>query len=121
MVLLLIQSCLAVDSSTPQCKPQGMLKLDKPFPPPLYSEITFLFCEQYQQCSCCNASHVVALEKKSVTQKLGQGKSSEFVQAHARSGTADVNMTTSHTAHSHSIWYHVAHDRHQLCAQQLKS
>ena len=42
---------------------QGLLKLDKPFPPPSYSEITFPFCEQYQQCSCCNASHVVALER----------------------------------------------------------
>lgn len=40
-----------------------MLKLDKPFPPPSYSEITFPFCEQYQQCSCCNASHVVALAR----------------------------------------------------------
>ena len=40
-----------------------MLKLDKPFPSPSYSEITFPFCEQYQQCSCCNASHVVALER----------------------------------------------------------
>jgi cobalamin biosynthesis Mg chelatase CobN len=43
--------------------PQGVLKLDKPFPPPSYSEITFPFCKQYQQCSCCNASHVVALER----------------------------------------------------------
>jgi len=42
---------------------QGLLKLDKPVPPPSYSEITFPFCEQYQQCSCCNASHVVALER----------------------------------------------------------
>ncbi|DBA66916.1 TPA: hypothetical protein ACH3X2_002035 [Trebouxia sp. C0005] len=42
---------------------QGLLKLDRPFPPPSYSEITFPFCEQYQQCSCCNASHVVALER----------------------------------------------------------
>lgn len=42
---------------------QGLLKLDKPFPPPSYSEITFPFCKQYQQCSCCNASHVVALER----------------------------------------------------------
>ncbi len=46
---------------------QGLLKLDKPFPPPSYSEITFPFCEQYQQCSCCNASHVVALERSLLT------------------------------------------------------
>lgn len=63
MVLLLIQTCLALDSSSPQCKPQGLLKLDKPFPQPSYSDIAFPFCEQYQQCSCCNASHVVALER----------------------------------------------------------
>ena len=42
---------------------QGLLKLDRPYQRPSQSEILFPFCQQYQQCSCCNASHVVAVER----------------------------------------------------------
>ena len=42
---------------------QGLLKLDRPYPKPARSDILFPFCQQYQQCSCCNASHVVAIER----------------------------------------------------------
>lgn len=61
MLLLLIQTCLAADNSNSRCKPQGFLKLDKPYEGPGHSEILFPYCEQHQQCSCCNASHVVAI------------------------------------------------------------
>lgn len=47
---------------------QGLLKLDRPYPRPFQSEILFPFCQQYQQCSCCNASHVVAVERSLQTQ-----------------------------------------------------
>ena len=42
---------------------QGLLKLDKPYKQPSNSDILFPFCEQYQHCSCCNASHVVAVSR----------------------------------------------------------
>ncbi|KAL3135627.1 hypothetical protein ABBQ38_006108 [Trebouxia sp. C0009 RCD-2024] len=62
LVLMLIKSCLAGERSS-RCRPQGLLKLDRPYQKPSQSEILFPFCQQYQHCSCCNASHVVAVER----------------------------------------------------------
>lgn len=47
---------------------QGLLKLDRPYQRPSQSDILFPFCQQYQQCSCCNASHVLAVERNIQTQ-----------------------------------------------------
>lgn len=45
-----------------RCQPQGLLKLDKPYPPPRQIELPF--CQQYG-CSCCNASHALTLQRAS--------------------------------------------------------
>lgn len=45
-----------------QCKPQGLLLLDKPYPRPRRVELPF--CQQYG-CSCCNASHALTLQRAS--------------------------------------------------------
>lgn len=81
-----------------------MLKLDKPFPPPSYSEITFPFCEQYQQCSCCNASHVVALARSLQThdtEPLSDGCQAMTAQLACKICDPEVGIG----------------QKHQLCAQ----
>lgn len=63
-------NCRALVRSTHRLRllHQGLLKLDRPYQRPSQSEILFPFCQQYQQCSCCNASHVVAVERNLQTQ-----------------------------------------------------
>ena len=42
---------------------QGVLRLDQPYKKPSASHISFNLCQQYQHCSCCNASHTVAIQR----------------------------------------------------------
>lgn len=42
---------------------QGMLRLDQPYKKPTKSALPFSLCQQYQQCTCCNASHVLAIHR----------------------------------------------------------
>lgn len=40
--------------------PQGLLKLDPPYQQPAYQGAPLPFCQQHS-CSCCNASHTLAI------------------------------------------------------------
>lgn len=44
------------------CKPKGYLTLDKPYPKPKYYSPALPFCQQFQ-CSCCNISHAMAIQR----------------------------------------------------------
>ncbi len=89
---------------------QGLLKLDKPFPQPSYSEITFPYCEQHQQCSCCNASHVVALQRSLQThdaEPLSEGCNAMTAQLACRICDPEVGTGQKQhvCAHICQQWY----------------
>jgi len=46
-----------------ECVSQGILRLDEPFPHPGPATVHLPFCGQYQSCTCCNASHAVAIRR----------------------------------------------------------
>lgn len=49
--------------NTPFTLHQGILKLDQPYKKPSKSALSFSLCQQYQRCSCCNASHALAIHR----------------------------------------------------------
>eukprot|EP00873_Tetraselmis_striata_P006548 jgi/Tetstr1/426812/TSEL_017027.t1 len=53
----------AEDGPSPACVPQGLLKLDEPFQQPGRPAMALPFCNQYGACTCCNASHAVAIHR----------------------------------------------------------
>lgn len=39
------------------------MRLDQPYKKPSNSQLPFSLCDQYQHCSCCNASHTIAIQR----------------------------------------------------------
>ena len=39
------------------------MRLDQPYKKPSNSPLPFSLCDQYQHCSCCNASHTIAIQR----------------------------------------------------------
>uniref|UniRef100_A0A383WEW0 Folate receptor-like domain-containing protein n=1 Tax=Tetradesmus obliquus TaxID=3088 RepID=A0A383WEW0_TETOB len=58
-LLLALSCCCWITATEPVCKQQGLLMLDEPHPP---YRVRLPFCDKYR-CSCCNASHALAIQR----------------------------------------------------------
>jgi len=52
------------DEDQPTCKPQGLLILDEPYRRPGNPALDLPFCSEHQRCTCCNASHAIAIQRQ---------------------------------------------------------